>query len=208
MIKRLNLGASRLEKLSKEQLEIFLDKTWMHLGEENLENPNNRHLVEADYSKTNFQSLNYKKGDKLNFKENFYEHIFSEHFFEHLFVDEAMSLFEECYRILKDKGVMRLVVPDADLRPVPEKVGFPGEQYSWDNPRKHKTRWSIYSLKPLLEQSGFIVVPLKYYDNKSLLNNNLKDLPLEIHKNLLDLNILSETKHIRRKNSLIVDAIK
>src|SRR3989338_10219770 len=125
MITRLHLGASRLEKLTQKQLDVFLNKSWLHLGEEQLENPNNRPLIDVDYSKTNFVPFYFRKGDKLSFKNNRYNFIFSEHFFEHLYLDEAIDLFSECNRILKPNSVMRIVVPDADLRPIPEKVGFP-----------------------------------------------------------------------------------
>ena len=208
MIKRLHLGASRFEKLTMSQLDIFLDKSWLHLGEDKLENLNNGPLTPVDYSRTNFEPFHFKKGDKLEFGDNSYEHVFSEHFFEHLFLDESIDLIREVYRVLKPKGVMRTVVPDADLRPIPEKLGFPGGQYDWNNKRKHKTRWSIYSIKPILELIGFEVIPIKYYDKEGRLHDKLNNLPLEDHANLLDLLILSESKHIKRKNSLILDAVK
>ena len=208
MPKRLHLGASRLEKLTLPQLEIFLDRTWLHLGEKKLENPNNKPLNPVDYSQINFEPFYFRKEDKLNFKNDYFDHVFSEHFFEHLFLDESIELFKEVYRVLKPKGVMRIVVPDADLRPVPEKVGFPGDQYSWSNQRKHKTRWSIYSLRPLLELTGFKVTPIKHYDKEGNLYDQLDNLPLSDHHGLLDLQMLSESNHIKRKNSLIIDAIK
>ena len=208
MPRRLQLGASRLEKLTLPQLEIFLDKTWLHLGEEKIENPNNKPINQIDYSQINFEPFYFKKGDKLNFKDNFFEHVFSEHFFEHLFLDESINLFKEIYRILKPRGVMRTVVPDADLRPVPERVGFPGDQCGWLDQRKHKTRWSIYSLSPILELIGFKVIPIKYYDYEGYLYDKLDNLPLLDHKGLLDLEILSESRHIKRANSLIIDAVK
>ncbi len=208
MISRLHIGTSRLEKLTLPQLEIFLDKSWLHLGEENLENPNNRSLIQVDYSKTNFESFYFRKGDRLKFGDNLYDHIFSEHFLEHLFLDESIELIKELYRILKPKGVMRTVVPDADLRPVPERIGFPEDQYNWSSQRKHKTRWSVYSLSPVLELAGFEVAPIKFYDRYGNLYDKLSEIPLPKHKGLLDLDMLSESKHIKRKNSLIVDAIK
>lgn len=207
-MKRLQLGTSRLEKLTELQLDTFLDKSWLHLGEDKLENPNNRPLTKVNYSKTNFKSFYFNKGDTLNFKDNSFDYIFSEHFFEHLFLDEAIDLFDECYRILKPNSVMRIVVPDADLRPIPEIIGFPGEMYNWNHPRKHKTRWSIYSITPALKQSGFEVVPLKNYKSDSTLYNKLNELPLKEHQNINDMEIVSKVDYIKRHNSLIVDAIK
>src|SRR3989344_1303818 len=204
MLKRLHIGASRLEKLTLPQLEVFLDKTWLHLGENELENPNNKPINYIDYSKVNFEPFYFKKGDKLNFKDDYFDHIFSEHFFEHLFLDESLELFREIYRVLKSNGVVRTVVPDADLRPIPEELGFPSDKYSWLNQRKHKTRWSIYSLSPILELIGFKVIPIKYYDKEGNLYNQLDNIPLQHHQGLLDLGMLSESRHIKRKNSLII----
>jgi len=208
MKRRLQLGTSKLEKLTQKQLDVFLNKSWLHLGEDKLENPNNHPLIQVDYSKTNFDSFYFKKGDKFNFKDNAYDYIFSEHFFEHLFLDEAIDLFNECYRILKPNGAMRIVVPDADLRPTPEKIGFPGDRYEWNQPRKHKTRWSIYSITPVLELSGFKVVPIKNYNSDSTLYDKTKNLPLKEHSKLLDKEMISKIDYIKRHNSLIVDAIK
>ena len=208
MITRLHLGASRLEKLTQKQLDVFLNKSWLHLGEERLENPNNHPLIDVDYSKTNFIPFYFRKGDKLNFKNNQYDFIFSEHFFEHLYLDEAIDLFSECNRILKPNGVMRIVVPDADLRPIPEKVGFPSDQYGWDHPRKHKTRWSVYSLSPALIVAGFEVLPIKNYLSDGSLNDLTENLPLDKHDKLLDKEMISQIDYIKRRNSLIVDAIK
>lgn len=208
MKKRLQLGTSRLEKLTLLQLEVFLDKSWLHLGEETIENPNNRQLNKVDYTKTNFESFYFNKGDKLNFQNNTFDYIFSEHFFEHLFLDEAVDLMGENYRVLKPMGAMRVVVPDADLRPIPEIIGFPGEEYPWNHPRKHKTRWSIYSMALALESQGFEVLPIKYYDKKGNLYDKLGELPLKEHEGLSDYEMLSNRNHIKRENSLILDAIK
>ncbi len=208
MITRLQLGASRLEKLTQKQLDVFLNKSWLHLGEEQLVNPNNRPLIDVDYSKTNFAPFYFRKGDKLNFEDNRYNFIFSEHFFEHLYLDEAIDLFSECNRILRLNGVMRIVVPDADLRPIPEKVGFPSDKYGWDHPRKHKTRWSLYSLSPALNIAGFEVLPIKNYFSDGSLKDLTENLPLDRHNKLLDKEILSHIDYIKRRNSLIVDAIK
>ena len=51
---------------------------------------------------------------KLPFPDGSARGIFSEHFFEHLDYTEEVPLFlEECLRVLRPGGVIRLVVPDA-----------------------------------------------------------------------------------------------
>lgn len=205
---RLQLGASKLEKISENALRVFLNKSWTHLGDKELKNPNGRKLIEVDYSLTNFIPFHFESGSRLPFEEGKFSHIYSEHFFEHLFLDESIELLKECYRVLSPRGFVRIVVPDADLREVPEKVGFPGDHYDFTDSEKHKTRWSLYSLKPALEVSGFKVVPIKNYDRTGKLYDKLENLPLGEHSLCIDQEMASEKRYIKRLNSLIVDGIK
>lgn len=206
--KKLHLGASRLEKLCSDSLKIFLNKNWTHLGDKVLSNPQNRSLTKIDYSLTNFIPYYFKSGEHLPFKDDYFSFIFSEHFFEHLFLGDAIELFRESYRVLKYGGVFRIVVPDADLRPIPETIGFPGENYKYNDPRKHKSRWSIYGLKPLLEIVGFKVNPLKYYNKNIELIDRLNAIDIKYYRDCADVEMVTDTCYIKRINSLIVDGIK
>ena len=103
---------------------------------------------------------------------------------------------------------MRVVVPDADLREIPELLGFPSNHYDYSHPRKHKTRWSIYSLRRPLEMVGFKVAPIKYWDKHGNKLDYLVDVPLVEHANCEDVKMVKSSKQIKRQNSLIVDAIK
>ena len=51
---------------------------------------------------------------KLPYADNAIEAIFSSHVFEHLFMDEVERLVDECFRVLKPGGVVRVVVPDLE----------------------------------------------------------------------------------------------
>lgn len=208
LTKKLHLGAGNLEKFDPERLKKFLSLDWIHLGDPDLKNPNNRELQRVDYSKTNFIPFKYSLGDSLPINDESISFIFSEHFFEHLFLNEAISLFGECRRVLVKNGIFRVIVPDADLRPIPERLGFPDEKIGYDSPEKHKTRWSVYSLKPLLEISGFRCNPLKYYDRSGILHNQIGNLNLQFYGDGLDLSEINDFSLIKRQNSLMVDAIK
>jgi len=50
--------------------------------------------------------------EKFKFQDNSVDFIFSSHTFEHLTYEEASFVFKECYRVLKPKGVIRIIVPD------------------------------------------------------------------------------------------------
>jgi predicted SAM-dependent methyltransferase len=51
----------------------------------------------------------------LPFENSRFEGIFTEHMLEHLTVAEADQFLRECYRVLKDRGVIRVIVPDGEL---------------------------------------------------------------------------------------------
>lgn len=61
-----------------------------------------------DWSGVRWRDL--KKG--LPYANGCVEKIYSSHFLEHLPPENARALLEECYRVLKPGGVLRLVVPD------------------------------------------------------------------------------------------------
>jgi predicted SAM-dependent methyltransferase len=163
------------------------------------------------YNRTNFCDFYYQKGNLLPFEDNSINFIFSEHFFEHLFFDEALSLFKECYRILKPNGVIRTCVPDADLRTYlpPEPLGFPDIKLPFTDPNKHKTRWSIYSLGEAIKISGFDAIPIRYCDKEGIF---IRGDPSAFKNDYLDCveqELIFDLTYIQRlNNSLIVDGIK
>ena len=46
------------------------------------------------------------------FKDESIDAIYSSHMMEHLHRDDAINFIEECYRVLRPKGILRLVMPD------------------------------------------------------------------------------------------------
>lgn len=48
----------------------------------------------------------------LPFKNNSVDCIYSSHTLEHLYFDDAKKLLNECFRVLKPGGLIRVVVPD------------------------------------------------------------------------------------------------
>lgn len=67
-------------------------------------------------------NLDYQRGDvycdlsySIPLADSSATHIFHEHFLEHLeYPDEAERFLNECYRILKPSGLMRIGVPDTE----------------------------------------------------------------------------------------------
>lgn len=51
----------------------------------------------------------------LPFENNSVDYIYTSHFLEHVKKNEAIRIMEECHRILKPQGWIRIVVPDFKL---------------------------------------------------------------------------------------------
>ena len=213
---RLQLGTSRLELLPAPALACFLDKSWIHYGDAPQKAWWLRRLVrrvrqlrrgirELDelYAKTNFAPFYYRKGDRLSFADASLHFVFSEHFFEHLFFDEAIALLGECHRILAVNGVVRISVPDADLRPSPEPIGYPNRRMAFTDPTKHKTRWSYYMLSDALRLTGFEVSPIRYWTREGKQISN----PPTVYKGCPE-TLVGVLSYLSRPDSLIVDGIK
>jgi predicted SAM-dependent methyltransferase len=153
---------------------------------------------------------------KLAFSDDTFNLIYSEHFFEHIWPDEAFALFKECYRVLGTNSVLRISVPDADLRvyEAPEPIGFDTATFlasrrGWGPPEVHKTRWNIYLLRLLLELAGFNVRPILYCDKNGRYINDWPSKNDKFYPKGVDWAIITSKQYIlRQEKSLIVDALK
>ena len=77
-------------------------------------------IFDVDTDASSGEFLDCKRIDNGNFKSNFgilpfpdnsIESIVSHHFFEHLSSDGFINLLDDCYRVLKKGGILRIVVP-------------------------------------------------------------------------------------------------
>ncbi len=50
----------------------------------------------------------------IQLPENHYEHVYHSHFLEHLSNTQGLTFLQNCHRILKSGGKMRIVVPDLE----------------------------------------------------------------------------------------------
>jgi SAM-dependent methyltransferase len=66
------------------------------------------HQYKADWTDTIY--CNASKG--LPYKDNSVDKIYSSHFLEHIPKKKGIFVLKECYRVLKNCGIMRLVLPD------------------------------------------------------------------------------------------------
>lgn len=227
-ITRLQLGVSRFERLQRRALAFFSDGSWLHYGTAGTfvapRHPLARALrerkqrfkqqapldeVEAAYASTNFAPWVFAKGDALEFLDDSLTFIYAEHFFEHLFFDEAVALLRECRRVLQPDGVIRIVVPDADLRTYerPEAVGFPKLSMRFNDPKKHKTRWSVYMLAETLELVGFSARPVVFCTKAGAFISEPVSEGHPFYRGCVD-PLIFTLDYVQRPKSLIVDGRK
>ncbi|MCW6159764.1 MAG: methyltransferase domain-containing protein [Candidatus Micrarchaeales archaeon] len=62
----------------------------------------------------NFKNYNLSRG-LLPFKTESIDYIYTSHFLEHIKREKAEILTKECIRVLKPRGLIRIVVPDLDI---------------------------------------------------------------------------------------------
>jgi predicted SAM-dependent methyltransferase len=231
-MKRLNIGASRLERLPLQTIQLMSDSTWIHLGDASkdwkkklkdewesghwhyclqilyriLRPLYSEEQITSFYTGVDFRNFYYQAGDRLEFEDNTFDFIYSEHFFEHLFLEEAFELLKECHRILKPSGVIRIIVPDADLRTYEKRE--PLANSAWTHPESHKTRWSIYSLPLALKTAQLLPRPIMYCDREgNFIDNRPRDTDTE-YLNVEDKNFVFSLDYIQRLPSLVVDGVK
>lgn len=156
---------------------------------------------------TNIECLNILKVSSFEslLGEKQVDRFLAEHVFEHIRYDDAIVGLKNCNRFMKPGGTIRIAVPDG-FHPNPDYIDMvkPGG-YGWGSD-DHKLLYTYKSLSRLLEEAGFKVRLLEYYDEAG-----------EFHYN----DWKSEDGHVMRSmrydkrfheplgySSLIIDGIK
>lgn len=156
---------------------------------------------------TNIESLDILKVSSFEslLGEKRVDRFLAEHVFEHIHYDDAIVGLKNCNRFMKPGGTIRIAVPDG-FHPNPDYINMvkPGG-YGWGSD-DHKLLYTYESLSRVLEEAGFTVRLLEYYDEAG-----------EFHYN----DWKSEDGHVMRSmrydkrfheplgySSLIIDGIK
>lgn len=115
------------------------------------------------YEGTDFREFFFRAGSRLPFESSSFGFVYSEHFLEHLTRSLVLELLRECHRILKVGGVLRTVIPDANIAHVraPEAIGHPRHRPG-GHPKKHLVRYTWKLLSSVIEEGGFRAIPLDY----------------------------------------------
>jgi predicted SAM-dependent methyltransferase len=96
------------------------------------------------------------------FRTDSIDRLLSEHVFEHLDEQQNRAAFQNCFTFLKPGGRLRIAVPDGNRRDASyvAEVTPPHDG--------HKSLFTITSLTKMLEDTGFSVQPLEYFDENEV----------------------------------------
>ncbi len=89
--------------------------------------------------------------------------LLAEHVWEHLSLSQARQANRNCFKFLKSGGRLRLAVPDG-LHPDPKYREHVRPGGSGPGAEDHKVLYDFRSLTELLEQAGFHVDLLEYWN--------------------------------------------
>jgi SAM-dependent methyltransferase len=70
--------------------------------------------VNLDLASNSDDVISYDIRQKLPYPDNYFDACYSSHVLEHLTKEEANKFLQECWRILKPGGIVRIVVPDLE----------------------------------------------------------------------------------------------
>ncbi len=71
--------------------------------------------INIDYSQYENVNCVFDCRKDLPFADNTVKGVYTEHFFEHLdYTSEVPFFLKNCYRVLQENGVLRIIVPDAE----------------------------------------------------------------------------------------------
>jgi predicted SAM-dependent methyltransferase len=70
--------------------------------------------INVDFAKTGEGVIGHNLLNGVPFKDNTFEVVYHSHVLEHFPKDKAKDFIQECYRVLKPGGIIRIAVPDLE----------------------------------------------------------------------------------------------
>jgi predicted SAM-dependent methyltransferase len=131
--------------------------------------------------------------------------ILAEHVWEHLTPEDASKAARTCYRFLRPSGRLRIAVPDGN-NPAPEYIAAVRPGGSGPGAQDHQQLFTVHSLSRLLEEAGFDVTPLEWFDENGEFHSRAWD-PMD---GFVRRSLRFDERNVNGKSgytSLIVDAI-
>lgn len=105
------------------------------------------------------------------FQKDTIDNILAEHVWEHLTPEMGKLAFENCYRFLKPGGFLRIAIPDG-YHASPEYIEWVKPGGTGNGADDHKVLYNYQSLSKVLEEVGFKVRLLEYFDENRKFHRN------------------------------------
>ncbi|QRR01926.1 class I SAM-dependent methyltransferase [Dyadobacter sandarakinus] len=105
------------------------------------------------------------------FTVNSIDRILAEHVWEHLTEDEGKAAFKNCYDFLKPGGFLRVAVPDG-FSSNPAYIDYVKPGGTGEGAHDHKLLYNYQLMSRNLQQIGFTVRLLEYYDENGIFHKN------------------------------------
>jgi len=165
-------------------------------------------VFEAGWIPSEWHFLNLLKEQEwiTYFKDDSIANILAEHVWEHLSPEDGKIAVRTCYRFLKKGGRLRIAVPDG-FHPDPAYIDYVKPGGSGAGADDHKILYTYKILKEVLEQAGYKVQLLEYFDESGAFHHNAWDAADGyIHRSIKNDKRNADGKP--NYTSLIVDALK
>lgn len=161
MISNLRLRYSGIKKrLKRFYLFCKMEKIKFNVGSAGVN-------LDSTWYATDINTLNITKRMDW-FKLLFFlkvDNIMAEHVWEHLTNEDTSSANINCFRFLKRNGVLRLAVPDG-FHPDPNYIEYVRPGGNGLGADDHKILYTYKTMKERLEDAGFKVKLLEYWDEE------------------------------------------
>ena len=151
----------------------------------------NHSFAEYREKVTNMSLIHHELEFGLPFADESVPNVFSSHFFEHLWRADAAKLMAECYRVLRQGGMIRICVPDLDKTVTAISKALEDYQHgdvvsiqtyvtssaaSYRGPYSfHKWMYNFLEMERLLRESGFRDIRREDYKVGRILDVELLD---------------------------------
>ena len=101
--------------------------------------------VNVDFASTNPNVISHDLNQRFPFPDSAFDAVYHSHVLEHFSKDQALFFLKECNRVLKDVGVLRVVVPDLE-QIVTEYLSVLNDSLNGDAEARKKYDWIMLEL--------------------------------------------------------------
>lgn len=130
-------------------------------------------IFNNDWIPSEREFLNLLKEDTWStyFKTDEIDCMFAEHVWEHLTRDQGLQAAQTCFKYLAKNGCLRIAVPDG-FHVDPKYIDYVKPGGSGNGADDHKILYNYKTFTTLLEECGFQVKLLEYFDENQVFHQN------------------------------------